>query len=202
MTTFGAMKSRIADETLRSDLVTQIGNAIRSAIAEYRAERFWFNEASAETVTTAGDAIISPPPELVLVDFVEAVQNGARYRLDAVTFADLQTMSASDTTGVPRAWAGYRDRILIYPIPDGAYPIWLHHVRDLGALDEDIDTNAWMTEAGDLIRHAARRILYSDVVDDERRAAIAAAAEHRALNALRRQSVNRTGTGRLRATAF
>lgn len=206
MTTFGAMKARIADETLRSDLVTQIGNAIRSAIAEYRAERFWFNEASAQTVTTAGDAVITPPVGLVRVDFVEAVQgpglHGTRYRLQSVSFEVRQAMSASATQGPPRTWAGYRDKILLYPVPDGAYPLWLHHLRDLPALEADTDSNAWLTEAGDLIRQAAKRILYSDVVDDERRAAIAAAAEHRALAALRGQSLNRTGTGRLRATAF
>lgn len=202
MTTFGAMTTRIADETLRSDLVTQIGNAIRSAVAEYRAERFWFNEASAQTATTAGDDVITPPAGLVRVDFVEAVQNGTRYRLDPVSFEERQAMSASATQGPPRAWAGYRDKILLYPVPDGAYPLWLHHLRDLPALEADTDSNAWLTEAGDLIRQAAKRILYSDVVDDERRAAIAAAAEHRALAALRGQSLNRTGTGRLRPTAF
>ena len=50
MATFGALKAKVADDLVRTDLDTQIADAVNEAIADYKTERFWFNEYRTDNV--------------------------------------------------------------------------------------------------------------------------------------------------------
>lgn len=203
MPTFGDLKAQIAAETLRSDLLPEIGDAIRAAIRRYQGTRFWFNERTYWTNTAPGDPIITPPSDLATVDLLECVSNGHRYRLRPVSYQQFRCMAGttadlgetSSTTGEPTDWAQYRRKLLLYPTPDAVYRLWLSYVSTLDPLDDD-SANAWTEEAQDLIKAAAKRILYVDVIDDLRRAEAMQAQEAMALRALLQESIGRTATGR------
>lgn len=203
MSTFGALKAQIADETLRPDLALQIGFAIRTAIRCHQAERFWFNEASASTGTSPGDAVVSPPADLIGIDLLELEAAGRREALRPLDPERFAAASAGGGSGRPAVWTGHRDRILLHPVPDAAYTLWLSYVRALPPLEQDGDGNAWTAEAADLIRERAKAELYASVIDDPRRAQQCATNERLALAALRRRSLRRLAPGgRIRATAF
>jgi hypothetical protein len=74
MSTYGTMKTRIADEFVNESITTaQIENAIKSAVKHYEREAFWFNQkvgtfatvAAQEYYTTAANADI---PDIVRID--------------------------------------------------------------------------------------------------------------------------------------
>src|SRR3990167_6653141 len=55
MTTLTVLKARIADDIARSDLTSQIGEAITSAIEHYDEQRFYFTESRGSTFATVAD---------------------------------------------------------------------------------------------------------------------------------------------------
>ena len=57
MATYGDIKTRVAGNLVRTDLGTEIGQAINDAINEYASTRFWFNETRSVTFNTVPSAL-------------------------------------------------------------------------------------------------------------------------------------------------
>ena len=70
MSTFGALKTRIADELNRSDLTSQIASAVPRAIEYYARERFDFNEGRSTASTVVDNQYVDFPDGLRVVDEV------------------------------------------------------------------------------------------------------------------------------------
>ncbi len=62
-------------------------------------------------------------------------------------------------------------------------PFWFNQVP-IAALSRDEDTNAWMQQAADLIRHRAKSIFYSQYLRDDANAARATALQSAAYERL------------------
>lgn len=211
MATYGDMQSRIANELLgRSDLVTEIQNAIQDAIKDYERQRFWFNElngvdlfntvAGQEFYTSIDSAYIASIAEL---DVVRILVYQNRYPLNRRDWQFMERVSISTTSrGLPVDFAYYAESIRLYPIPDRAYPISLFGTQRLATLADDGDSNAWTNEAERLIRNAAKRIIQTEVLYDPENAALAERAEAQALASLNAETQRRLGTGRIRPTTF
>ena len=191
MSTFATMKTRIADEIARSDLTSQISAAVLSAIEHHKAERFWFNELRDTASTASGtqnylmpDAAAERP--LIRADQLTITINSNILELPLVPHREVVSATYSAThTGHPDRWSYYQDSIWLYPIPNGIYTLTLWYVGQLAALSADADTNAWVVEGEALIRAAAKRILYEDVIRDFATAERMERAEMRALAKLR-----------------
>jgi len=83
--TYGTMQDRIAREIGRSDLTTQIRDAIQTAIRYYERKRFYFNEFQASFSASSSQeyydsADLSQIPNLVEIDSLTVDVNTSTYR--------------------------------------------------------------------------------------------------------------------------
>lgn len=172
MATLGTMKTRIADELARTDLTSQIALAIVSAISFYETRRFWFLEtdgtfntiASTDAYTTSTATFLST---LIDDDSMTATISGDRVPMIKLPFAAIQPMRLNtDPEGPPRFFSFYRSRIYLHPVPDAVYAITVYYLTTLGVPGADGSSNAWTTEAEELIRLHAKVDLMENVIRD------------------------------------
>ena len=172
MTTYVTMRNRILDEMVNESLTTaQVNAAINSAIAHYQRERFYFNESRAETFSTVasqefyGSAANTNIPNLSRIDRLVATVNGTRYPLTLQPWELLEEKSSTTTaTGQPDEYCYYAQQIRLYPIPDAVYTVRISGLIRTAALSADGDTNAWLTDAEELIRARAKWDLAVNVI--------------------------------------
>lgn len=202
------MKSVIADYLSRSDLTSQIGDAINRAISHYQSKRFWFNEgtgtfstvASQQSYTAANMSIT----DIANIDSVQCTVNGSKYTLSPRTYnyiIDVNTSSTS-TTGQPRDWALYGESLWFYPTPDSAYTITLSYQNSYSDLSADSDSNDFTTYAEDLIEARALWWIYSRILKDREGALASKQEEIDALSSLMKRTDGMLKSGNLRPTLF
>lgn len=211
MTTLTLLKARIADDIIRSDLTTQIGEAITDAITHYQATRFWFNVTRLATFTTvaaqslyatADDADI---PNFIEIDDVFLNDGSNERRLSWGSPAELQyLLDSSGSSGTPYAYSYFEQSFRLYPIPDAA-----RTVRPIGLIQKAAPAtdgeanNVWMLGgAFELIRCRAKAYLAAHVMMDLEMAQVMVAAEDSALRRLRRETMKKSDGGMIEATTF
>lgn len=211
MTTKSALITRISDDMARTDINSQIGEAIDDAIRFYRDTRFYFNEtrdstfatvAAQSRYTVSDDADI---PLFLSIDnvFIEE-SSGQKHVLGQCDPAEMEwKLDTSAASGRPYEYAYFDRSFWLYPVPDAVYTI-----RPLGqiikaapAANDEAD-NVWMTEAFELIRCRAKKYLYGHIIMDLEMAALMDAGERDALRQLRGETSSRVGTGRIVPTSF
>ena len=212
MSTFGTMKTRIADEIVRDDLSSQIANAVISAIAIWAPTRFHFNEkryllttvASQEyyalsSLTNTDGSAIGTGETLIEVDSFTLTYNDQPYVLDDRTqqWIDREQAPAATYTGQPAFFGFFGDQIRLAPIPDAAYVGTISGLAQLATLSADADSNSWMTEGEGLIRAQAKIILYRDIVRDMEGVSLAKDALAEAYGPLERKMAAKATTGRI-----
>jgi len=167
---YGSMQARIADDFVNESITTaQIKNAIQSAIAFYQRRRFYFNETMTTFSTVGGQEYYTSTdlpdlPNIVQIVTLQGNLNGVLIPLRAVDFKQINYDQYGTFQGFPRAFAVYQEQIRLFPIPDQAYAMTIAYVDKFNVLSADTDTNAWMTEAEELIRQSAKRRLALDIL--------------------------------------
>ena len=211
MTTRSDIEAQIADDLARSDLTTQISNAVNAAIRAYRFERLGFNEAYRVTATASISANY-----LALSDLSVRFRKIDRVRLlrDSGDYLDLYRrdydwiMSRQDdrVLSMPIEYAVYNNTIHFDTIADDTYTLAIDGVKELGtgttASFSAGDASAWFNEARELVRHRAKREVYAHVLKDMELASAAAAAEKDAYNILKSELDQVASTGFIRPTEF
>ena len=208
--TFAEIKASIADDLARSDLTTQIAQAVLDAILDQERTRFYFNErrdapafstvAGQEIYTAAAYADIAT---IVHIDTLAMVRNGWRRVIRPQTEQWIESMPAtSGFRGVPSDYSYLAKRLRLYPVPDAVYSIYMTGQIRLAALSAAGDTNAWTEDANQLIRYAAKEKLYRHSIQDPQRADQMGAAAAMQRSLLLGESAKRGGVQRLKATAF
>lgn len=190
------MVNRIADESLRPDMASQIRLCIREAITHHEVERYWFNQfrdRSFDTVSgrefyDASD--LAEIPDILELDAVTATIGATQRVLSRATYVELEE-SVDGARGQPSRYAYWGQAIRLHPVPDGVYAIRLSGLFKLPDLVNDADQNAWTNEAEDLIRHRAKSIFYSQYLRDDANAARAAALENAARERLNASTARR-----------
>lgn len=204
MGTLAELKARILDEMPPGAAVSvrQIGQHVARAIEHYAAERFHFNVSGGPglAVCSPGAGSILVPEGLRTEDIVQIVQTGSNIVLEKLARHDMEALRLS-TNGVGRpeyySWrAG--GAMYLHPTPDAAYTIAAQGVYDLEPLANDAASNAWTTEAADLIAARAVMTIFRDLIGDIPRAQAARGAEEDALYSLRAETVRRLNTGQMR----
>jgi hypothetical protein len=196
VTTLAIMKARIENEIARSDLSSEIGDAISTAIGAYSDQRFFFSESREVTFNTVVDqeAYSSTDHEalgrLNKLDYVFAMVAGAPYevcRRGQKEIEDENLWNVSNTW--PGSYSWYGEKLRLAPIPSDVWEIRIGGVFAPPAPSDDNETgNPWMTKAERLIRCRAKAILYGDVIFNAEKAAANQAFADEAL----RQLINRT----------
>lgn len=172
MGTYRDLQDRITLDYLnRTNLGDAVKRAIKNAIKHYEVRRFWFNETSTALTTTASQSFLDMPADLFKLDMLEITYSGATTALLEEPFSVIRAMNATSATSVPTHFATRGSHFEFALIPNAAYPITVQYMQTLTPLVGDLDTNAWTTEAENLICHAATLdILISvlHVADDTR----------------------------------
>lgn len=209
MPSLSTLKSRIASDLSRSDLTSQIANAIADAVAEYQVRRFWFNQARDTFITVAGTEFYVSgsdpediPTDIAEIDSLTVTQGTTKYTLDPIGFTAGETLSSNTSSrGRPLFFSWYAQQIRLYPVPDAEYTVTISYLQKIDIPGSDGSSNVWTTEAEALIRAAAKRYLFRDVLRNYQAASAAMEAEAVALRRLKRGS-QQLETGSLMPSGF
>ena len=171
MTDYGTMKTRMALELKRADLVTDgsVSNAILSALDFYKRQQFRFNQARATSNLTEDIEYYGLPADFIEMDTAVLVHN------DELDFMQQRSHYWIDEN---KEWSQYRsrpyvvavqaDQFRVYPIPDGqTYSILITYTYELPKPSSDTDTSAWFTDGEELIRTHAKSDLLENSIRGE-----------------------------------
>lgn len=202
---YGTLQDNVRTMLSRSDLDTFIQTAIQRAIKAYEREPFYFNERSqtlavtsaATTYTLSSSFVSMLSPPVVTV-------NTNRYLLDELTKQEIDAMDVSTTytSDQPSGYNLYAGTFRPYPAPSAAYTVLLNYTTRLSTLSATADSNAWDTQAADLIEQRALWWIHSFKTRNTALAQSSKAAEMEALRFLRNESTQKKSTGRIRGTQF
>lgn len=211
MTTLAIMKTRVADELVRSDLTAMIGYAISDAIAAYQSKRLFFNESRDVTFDTSpaqefydqddNDLI----PNLMKIDYVRITIGGVLWELNRAEPQDLEAFSPAN--GQPTSYTYYGQQIRLYPIPNDVWEVRVAaHVGVSAPASDTEKYNPWMTYAERLIRARAKRELAINVNASghepgfsPQAIVIFKMAEDEAFSELKSRTTTQVGTGRIKS---
>ncbi len=200
------MVNRIADESMRPDLIQQIKYCVQDAISFYETQRFSFNQFNDRMVLTiAGQefysAIDSSSIEDALAIDSIVIETGSRRRkLKSVSYETLEEWSSdSSAKGEPTHFSFWGQQLRLYPIPNKEYRLRFSGIFKLPSLVDDSDQSAWTKEAELMIRARASAALYSRYLRDDSGAARSRMLEEEARENLLESTSRRQATGNLRA---
>lgn len=213
-TTFSNLVVQVADEIddTTGEYSAQIQGACYAAIRFCERDVYYFNETRDVTFTTVngqewyGAADNSNIPTLVRI--VEAYcerSDGERTRMRRVTPEEIElTADNSASSGEPYSYTYFGQRVRIYPIPDATvYTIRLQlGPYRLATITDASDSNAWITEAFDMVKARAKYILYKDILKDATLAAEALNDYNDQHEALKAETSRRNASGFIRVTCF
>lgn len=199
MATYSDMRTRIADELANDGDISssQINNAILSTIADYSGEPFWFNQASSTFNTVASQENYSSSDLAAIPNIIKLLSmriNGSGTYTSYINGIDndaIEDVQDGTVRGAPQYYARFENKIRLYPIPDAAYTIRIAYITTLATLSADSDTNAWTTDAEELIRQGAKKRLAADILQSDDIANRCARMEQEAYDGLRMENRNR-----------
>lgn len=174
MTTYADMRERIADELANDGDITtsQINYAIQDTIKVYERRPWWFNVRMVTFTTTAdGEYYVSSPTatfdDMIEVQSAMVTYNGIRQPMVAVDNLEIDFSQNNYVKTVPRYFSRTANKIRLFPIPTGSFQIDMTFVYKLDELVNETDTNAWMTDAEELIRQGAKRRIALNYLESE-----------------------------------
>jgi hypothetical protein len=187
MTNFATMRNRIADELANDGDITtaQINYAIQDTIKQYERKPWWWNQkvASFPTVNAQeyyGAAALADIPDIVQIIAATITSDGITEPLRAVDYLSIDDEQDGSMVGEPRVFAPFKEEIRLYPLPNGVYTITLSYIYRLTTLSADADSNAWTTDAEELIRQGAKRRIALNYLNSEEIAARVSVLEREA----------------------
>jgi hypothetical protein len=209
MTTLLDLQTAIATDLTRGDLTSQIASAVTSAIKFYERKRFWFNVTRSKTfVTVAGQSVygvadMAEIPNIVRVDALYIAQPGSVYPLDRQEADEFEFLNGGSTgPGKPSVFNYSDQTIMLWPTPNSVWTMRPHMHYKFAPLVNAADTNAWCTDAEELIRTHAKLLLYTDVIEDTDGIARMQSKIQAIKDGLDYETSARTATGRIRGTDF
>lgn len=196
MATLLELKTRIATEMVRDDLLddlaTQLTTHIARAIEYFADEEFWFNTIVTTSPCTASSVTMNVPATVRRIDRLTIPDKYAE--LMEVGLDEIEALDAG-TTGQPQRYCYYNDQIRFWPIPDAAYTLQFTGLEQIDAptLDSDSST-VWTNQAQDLICARTRMTLYRDQFRDSEGAQLAMSAAAEARDRLMTETARRLET--------
>lgn len=211
--TFQSMADAVADDIddTQGEYTGQIQKAIFSAIRYCEREPYYFNETRDITFATVsgqewyGAADSAQIPKLVAIQELYLEGTTLERRCMSRTYNE-EIERFSDNTadrGEPYEWAYFNRQIRLYPIPDRLYTVRMQiNPYRLDPIVNAEDTNAWFTEAFDMIKARAKYILNKDTLKDAAMAAEALNDFQDAKDSLKAETSRRSSVGRIVATCW
>lgn len=212
--TFYDMMTVIADEIddTTGEYTPQIQNCIFAAIRFCERDIYYFNETRDVTfATVAGREWYDKTDNSNIPTLVRIVAaysedgTGQRTTLRRVMPEEIETVSDNAASrGEPYMFTYFGQRIRLYPVPsDTQYTIRLQlGPYRLAEIQSSTDSNAWFTEAFDLIKARAKYQLYKDYLKDATLAAASLNDYKEEDGALSAETSRRNGRGKIIGTCF
>ena len=203
MSTFGTLRDQIEDELQRSDLSTQIAGAIKQAVDFYSRKRFWFNEGRWTISAVASQEYYGLPliREVDVVTLWPTTSN--HYTLNRRTWEWVeQNNSTTSYEGRPTDFCVYSTQLRLYPTPNDSYRIDLAGTRAFEELSATGDTNVFMEQAYELVKHRAKKKVLVDRIrgpEAIEEAMAQSELERQELVALFEETTLRRSTGKLQS---
>jgi hypothetical protein len=200
---YGDMKANVQTLLSRSDLDSVIDEAIQRAIKAYEREPFYFNERSQTlTVSSAATTYTLSSSFVEMLSDPTITINGSVYTLDQISKSEYDEKKITSTTSQPSEYMLFAGQFFPYPPSDGSYVAVLNYTTRLSTLTASTDSNAWTTQAQDLIESRALWWIHNFKTRNVQAAQAAKSAELEALRFLRDESTGKKATGRIKGTAF
>lgn len=203
------MRTRIADEMANDGDITtaQINYAIQDTIKQYERRPWWWNQKTATMSTVDGQEYYSSSdladmPDIVQIVSATVTVNNLKAPLRAVDYQTIDDEQDGSVEGEPRVFAYFKENIRLYPIPDAVYTVTLSYIYRLTALSADGDSNAWTTDAEELIRQGAKRRIALNYLQADDLAARFAVMEREAFTELQAENRRRWPNTVLRVPAM
>lgn len=198
MATRGDLINRITSELhLESASYTaQVEDAVDSAVAFYRPERFWFTEGTTSiTLITEGTVTLSSElPDSVVIDHVRAVDDsGTPYPLHYETWAEFQAHESM--TAEPTYWALHHRLLHVWPTNNKTRTVEVEWSGRVTMTASNSSSCVWTNEAEELIRMHAKADLCENFLLDLPAADRARGRESTVLLQLVRETVLRGNYG-------
>jgi len=198
-----ALLTLVTGELNRGDVTSaQITTEIQSAIRDYEALRFWFNEKSIQftisaTVTYALSTLaakVSGADDIIEVDDLSVQVSGYWQSMQEVTWEEYGVRAVATTvTGIPTIYSIFDESLYIWPMPDTTYTGALTAHIKYTELSAGADTNPWCTDARELVRNAALARIFMWRLRDPDNARMAQYGAEQALNFLMRRTDAQSG---------
>lgn len=212
--TYADLQNDIADDIddTTGEYSAAIKKAILGAIRYCERNTYYFNETRDITFSTVNgqewyDSTANTNiPTLVHIENAWTEDaSGQRSILSVSTETEIELLADNSAArGQPYCYAYFGQRIRLYPIPGAtAYTVRLEVAPyRLTTLSAPTDTNAWLTEAYDLVKARAKYILAKNTLKDVNVATEAENDFNDQDTALAAETSARDGTGKIRATKF
>jgi hypothetical protein len=212
MSTYIILRNRIAREvsTITTAAATpysaEIASAVLSAVQHYAREPFYFNTKT-NTFNTAQDqeyyssSDLADIATLVQIHTLTHTLSSIKTPLRPMPFADIDDAQTGSVTSAPKFFAYYKQNIRLYPIPDAVYVMTMAYAYKLAALSADGDSNAWTTDAEELIRCRAKADLYGHLLKEYDAADRMTMREQQIFSSLKRETRLRRSNNVLRVDA-
>lgn len=209
MGTYLDLQTAIASDLSRTDLTNQIKSAILDAVRHYETSRFYFNVTRSMTFSTVigqtayGASDLAQIPYIIGLDALFLNDIGRPYELEKYEADEFEWLQSTSTgNGRPCAYTYIDSQILLWPTPVAVYTMRPHMHYKLTELSADTDTNAWTTDAEQLIRCHAKLLLYANLLEDTEGMQRMSAQIQSHKDPLDYKTTSRMATGRIRGTSF
>lgn len=209
MTDYSTLRTRIIDELANDGALTtaQVNYAIQDTIKYHERRPWYFNQTVGTFSTVAAQEYYSASdlaaiPYIVNITSMLVTNGGIKAPVVGVPFEAIEDVQDGTVTTVPRHFTIWQQQIRLYPIPDAVYTITMAYIYRLTALSADGDSNAWTTDAEELIRQGAKRRIALNYFHAEDVAARCAGLEQEAYLALMAENRRRLPTTKLRVPAM
>lgn len=193
------MQSRIANEINRSDITSNIQDAIISAIRFYRKEKFWFNQTTDTVTATIATRTTSLPSDWEAPVFARLQISTSIYQpLELIPYIENEEYYLSDSMqGIPTEYSIFGSTIYWKPIPIISYTVYVSYIKQITEPTGSNDTSSWFTDAEALIRQHAKGIIYQDVLYASDKATAAFGLARAELSRLKQENAGRNFNNRI-----
>lgn len=169
------MRDRIVDELRRTDLASNVENAILDAVNYFSRRAHFVNQGTLTPINTVvGQKAYDLPDDFSRMIYLEVVHDGQKDQMRAASITEIDIDDSNDDDpfeGIPEKYAIYGTQMHVYPRPEEASWTFEGRYRTrYAAPDSDDDEGFWVNEAERPIRCMAKAFLYDDVIRDTEQA--------------------------------
>lgn len=205
MADYQSMKATIADYLSNDDLSSQIGVEINRAIQHYSETEFYFNTnvwgfkltPSEESITLASASVSDVADFKIFTLKRSATDTWQAERVSLEEIREINTSGVSHT-GEPYCYAIFNNSIYLYPVPNSSYSVDVYGLKRMQPLSASADTNAFLTQAEELIEARVKWRIYTSILKSPQDADREKGNEMDALSKLQSKTTALTGRRRLK----